>query len=119
MTIITQTPKSSACCVYRITFPDGYFYIGSTKNFKQRLSGYRSAFKNSIGNVNQLIAAKSREFDVCYMDIIERVVDYHDQYLIENDSIEDNLGNPLLLNRSKNAFNNSGMTKKQVLKDVV
>lgn len=119
MRIVTQTPKSSACCIYRITFPDGYFYIGSTKNFKQRISGYKSAFKNSIGSVNKLIAAKCMQFDVCYMDIVEIIFDHHDQYLFENDAIKINEGNPLLLNRSKSAFDNSGMTKNQVKKYVV
>jgi group I intron endonuclease len=35
--------------IYKITNPKGKIYIGQTKNFKQRLSNYRSPNKNCIG----------------------------------------------------------------------
>lgn len=113
--IVTQIPKSNAACVYRISFPDGSFYIGSTINFRQRLSQYKSSFKNSIGSVNKLISNKAKQFNVCFMDIIEVSITPKDVYTLEDKHIKSNIGNSNILNRSNNAFNNAGMVKNQVL----
>lgn len=111
--IKTDTPKSKCKCVYVLMFPDGSFYIGSTSNFRGRLSGYRSAFKNSIGNVNKLVAKKWNEFKSATFQIVERVENSEDLRHKEDVYIKASVGNPLLLNRSKSAFNNSGMVKKR------
>ena len=111
MKILCSTPKSKCRCIYRLSFPDGSFYIGSTTNFRQRLSGYKSNFKNSIGNVNKLVAAKANIFDISFFEIIYRLEDNEQLLEIEDNYIKANVGNPLSLNRSKSAFNNSGMVK--------
>jgi len=111
MNIKCSTPKSKASCIYKLSFPDGSFYIGSTTNFRQRLSGYKSSFKNSIGSVNKLIAAKANEFDVVFFDIMYVVQEHEELRCVENEYIKSSIGNPLLLNRSTSAFNNSGMIK--------
>lgn len=98
-------------CVYKLFFSDGSFYIGSTQNLKERIQGYKNAFKNSIGSVNKLLAAKSEQFDTIWFEILEVVSPDQNTREVEHVWMKRYLGDPLLLNRSKSAFNNSGMVK--------
>jgi len=112
MTIIySDITDKNRRCVYKMHFEDGSFYIGSTENLSQRIHGYKTAFKNSIGSVNKLIALKAAKFNVVWFTILEIVPpDIHPRK-IEHEIIQKHIGNPLLLNRSRSAFNNSGMIK--------
>ena len=103
-------------CVYRISFPDGHFYIGSTSNLKKRIGGYRSAFKNSIGNVNKLLAAKLIEHEMCVFEILERVPEEGDCYEVEDRWLKAKFSSPACLNRSISAYNNTGAYKNQLNK---
>lgn len=114
MKLVSETPKSKARCIYKLVFPDGSFYVGSTTNFRQRMSGYKSAFKNSIGTVNMLIANKARQFNTATFNILLKVPIEVNLRKAEDDCIKINATNPLLLNRSRSAFNNSGMVKRQL-----
>jgi predicted GIY-YIG superfamily endonuclease len=111
MNIHTPKVKGKICCVYKMVFPDGSFYIGSTSDLRQRISGYRSAFKNCIGSVNKLIQAKAESFNSVEFIIMEEVTDISRYRFYENKHIIENSKNPLLLNRSRSAFDNSGMIK--------
>ena len=112
MIIIHPVNIKKLKCVYKIEFPDGSFYIGSTSNLHIRIQGYRNAFKNSRGSVNKLLASKSILFNKCHFTVIENVPDesicikhYEDVW------IKKYANNPLILNRSKSAFSNEGMVK--------
>lgn len=111
MKILCSTPKIKARCIYKLSFPDGSFYIGSTGNFRQRLSGYKSSFKNSIGCVNKLIAAKVSLFDTASFEKMYVLKDSENLREVEDIYIKSSIGNPLFLNRSTSAFSNSGMIK--------
>ena len=114
MKLVSDTPKSKARCIYKLEFPDGSFYIGSTIKFRQRMSGYKSAFKNSRGAVNMLISNKAREFNTATFNILLKVPEGVNLREAEDEYIKINATNPFLLNRSRSAFSNSGMIKKQV-----
>jgi hypothetical protein len=98
-------------CVYKMQFPDGSFYIGSTEDLAQRISGYISAFKHSIGSVNRLIADKVYNFDRVEFIIMHIVPEQEPTRQKENEILKQHIGNPILLNRSKSAYNNSGLIK--------
>lgn len=106
--IITKDNKR---CVYKLSFPDGSFYIGSTEDLKKRMSNYKSAFIRSIGSVNKLIAAKAQEYSIIWFEILEVVPEGKNTREPEHKWIRENIGNPLSLNRSKSAFSNAGMVK--------
>jgi len=97
-----------------LSFPDGHFYIGSTTNLRQRISGYKSSFKNSIGGVNQLIAKKAEEFNLVYIEIIDIVPESVNPRDVEDVWIKKASDNHKFLNRSNSAYNNSWMTKKKL-----
>jgi predicted GIY-YIG superfamily endonuclease len=101
--------KGIISCIYVITFPDGSFYIGSTSNFNQRVSGYKSAFKNCIGSVNKLLSSKYSEYQHAYMSILEEISDISMLKHYEDFHIKTTWDSPLSLNRSKSAFSNDGM----------
>jgi len=99
------------CCIYKITFSDGCFYIGSTNNLSERISNYKSKFNKSIGAVNKLLGKKWLEFNKCRFDILEITIK---QNLLELEQVYiDKYHKDLLcLNRSKSSKSNSGMTNK-------
>ena len=92
-------------------FEDGSFYIGSTSDLKNRIGGYKQAFKNSIGSVNKLIAAKVEVFNKIWFEILEIVPADVNPKEVEHEYIKKYSPSPLMLNRSRSAFNNSGMIK--------
>lgn len=101
-------------CVYKILFPDDYFYVGSTSNLKKRIGGYRSAYKNSIGNVNKLLASKMIEHGCCYFEVLEMIPEWFDPYEVEDRWLKKFFSSPLILNRSSSAYNNTGAYKSQL-----
>lgn len=102
---------SNRRCVYLMSFEDGSFYIGSTANLRQRISEYKSAFKNSIGSVNKLIAEKVMQYDSVSFFILEVVSSDANPKTREDWWMKHFEGHSFLLNRSKSAFNNAGLTK--------
>ena len=42
--------------IYKLTFPDGMIYVGSTKNLSKRLSAHRSNGKHAIPSISAMIA---------------------------------------------------------------
>lgn len=59
--------KSSIACIYRITFPDGKFYVGMTKNLKDRMRLYERLLGDLSNNSRVMCAL--REFGVENVDI--------------------------------------------------
>lgn len=112
--------KENKRCVYEIIFPDKSYYIGSTTDIFKRISGYKSAFNNSIGSVNKKLAAKYNEFgtyEIIILDVIPDDVDpkiKEHEYLIRQYDKEKDVFHEML-NRSRSAFNNTGMIKKDVV----
>ncbi len=103
--------SSNRRCVYLMSFEDGSFYIGSTANLKQRISQYKSAFKNSIGSVNKLIAAKIVQHSSVSFFILEVISSGINPKTREDWWMKLYEGNNFLLNRRKSAFSNAGLTK--------
>jgi len=101
-------------CVYKLSFEDGSFYIGGTIDLLRRIGGYKAAFKYSIGQVNKLIARKAQQYNTIYFTILEVVPNELNPKELEDVWIRKFAKNNLLLNRSKSAFNNSGMTKRSI-----
>lgn len=58
-------------CVYKFSFADGSFYIGSTQNLHERLCNYKRNFYTGI--VNKKVAAKLELFKEVVFEIIEMV----------------------------------------------
>ncbi len=109
--ICPDITKHNMRCVYKLQFEDGSFYIGSTCNLRQRVGNYKSAFKNSIGSVNKLLAKKAEDYDIIWVIILEIVPLTHNPKEYENYWIK-SFGHCMnILNRSRSAYSNSGMVK--------
>lgn len=104
-----EITENNRCCIYKFTFPDGSFYVGSSINLKVRIGNYRRAFKNSV-NVNKLVCGKLLIFDTVTFSIIQ-VLDNPDDLLPMEDKHIKLLFCDKILNRSKSAFGNSFMVK--------
>ena len=48
LTIYHHIPK--CCGIYRLSFPDGSFYIGQTRNLRKRYISYMSNARTGYGN---------------------------------------------------------------------
>ena len=62
-----ENVKSSVSCIYRITFPDGKYYVGRTKNLRERVKLYKRSLKDLSDNSRVICAM--REFGVENVDV--------------------------------------------------
>ena len=62
-----ENVKSSVSCIYRIKFPDGKYYVGCTKNLRERAKLYKRSLKD-MSNNSRVICAM-REFGVENVDV--------------------------------------------------
>ena len=90
-------------CVYRMTFDGGCFYIGSTIDFKKRISKWKERLVKGV-NKNYLVSRAFSKCSVVDFSILELVNEGIDCRGIEDIYLKANTGNPLLLNLSLNAF---------------
>ena len=111
MTLMFPNTALRLRCVYKIEFPDGSFYIGSTCDFRVRALSYRSMFKRKSSGVNSMILNKVYMFQSAIISIVEEVPNGVCVKSIEDSHIKLNWDNPLNLNRSRSAYNNTGMVK--------
>lgn len=102
--------KKPQAAVYKIIFDDWKYYIGGTVNIKQRMWGWK--FKLNSGarkNIDMLEIFKTVK--IVRFEIIEFVYNPEIVKQQEDFYIKQNWGDPLLLNRCPNAFNNIGSTQ--------
>ncbi len=100
-------------CVYRITFDDGRFYIGSTNDLQRRLNKWRQKLTGGVYNKKIKFFVKNK-FS-CKADVLEYVEDRSKLLEREDWYIQRNRVNPLLLNRVKGAYfgDTCGLTTKE------
>jgi len=100
----TDVDKSG---IYKLSFDNGTFYIGSTKNFRSRIGCFVGSFNGTsrLHNkkfVSALLESNSVIFEVLYY-MEDNLKDY------ETIEISKHISNPLLLNRSHDAHSNKGV----------
>jgi len=100
--------KQPICAVYKMKFNDGEFYIGSSTNLKQRMWGWKFKLQNQVRKNLDLLDVFNKS-DSVEFEIIELVNDAALVKYREDEHIKNNWGDPLLLNRSQNAFSNKGI----------
>lgn len=102
--------------VYKLTFEDGKFYLGSTKNFKTRFLIYRNQFRKDVYQDSKRVneAIKNNSFAV--FEIIKPIKTIKWLKYAEDRVLKKYIGDPLLINRSTNAFSNKGIkwTKEEI-----
>lgn len=108
---ISSIPSTNIMCVYKITFNDGRFYIGSTRKLRVRLNSWRRDVK--VGWVNKKIRFLVKDFSRVKVDVLEKIYDIQSLKIRETVYLQSNIGNPLLLNRQYDAI--SGGFKKTKL----
>lgn len=87
--------------VYRIKFPDGTFYIGSSKDIRGRIAHHKWACANGKSNHPSLMRAYVKNDGVFELDIIE--TKESDIRITEQKLLELHVGQTNCLNYSKNA----------------
>lgn len=97
--------NENRCCVYKITFDCGMFYIGSSLNLARRATQYRYNFYNR-NDINKKLKAALNSHNSAVMDIIEIC---HDEKTLrdrEDYHIKQNFDNINILNRSNSSYSN-------------
>ena len=80
--------------VYKMIFPDGSFYIGSTVNLENRMKAHRAT-------PNKLVGVKTKEFPMTmqeFREIFHVIYEGDDYKEYESDLIRQSRGNELCLN---------------------
>lgn len=93
--------------VYKITFDNYKFYIGSSSNLKSRFANYRSY----VNNKTRLSKPLQQAYNNCKfikMEVLEIVHDVNQLKNIETFYIENNF-NEKILNRAKTGISNKGI----------
>lgn len=69
-----EAKKKSVSCIYRITFPDGKYYVGKTKDLSDRLKLYQRSVSD-VSDTSRVVCAL-REFGIenVELDILSRVM---------------------------------------------
>lgn len=62
--------KSSVSCIYRITFPDGKYYVGQTKNLAQRVRLYERCVGDASDNSRVVCALRACGVENVDIDIL-------------------------------------------------
>lgn len=94
--------------IYKISF-DNYFYIGSTLNFKKRMSCLRTSCGSKGKPYNKKMAECLKLCTVISFEIIQIVEDVLLLRSIETEIINSFKGNPFLINRAFDAVSNNGI----------
>lgn len=95
--------------VYRITFNNNKFYIGSTSNFKKRIMTYKSGFNGVAAIHNKGILKCVLECSSIRFEILELINDKEERQRTEGLYIKRNLESELLLNRAHDPKSNKGI----------
>ena len=95
--------------LYKITFNNGCFYIGSTGNIRRRISCWVGTFNGASKMHNKNIIKCVAECGSVYFELIQYVDDVSVIKEIETAEIKKHIGNKLLLNRAHDASSNKGV----------
>lgn len=91
--------REKLCGVYKITFDNGCFYIGASGHLRQRARDWRSVLAGWRGKqVRNNIFDKTNQCAVAEFDVV-KYVPYEDLRLWEERTLNENNGNPFLVNR--------------------
>jgi hypothetical protein len=106
--IPTFERKEKPSGVYKITFDNQWFYIGSSKNLRTRFIAWRTmlSHKKWLKSIN--IKRIWNDVYVVKIEII-RLCLPQKRHLFETQYIQENWDNPLLLNRCPKGDTNTGM----------
>jgi group I intron endonuclease len=99
----------TASCVYRIIFKNGCFYIGSTKNLRNRVAVFIHSLRTQKRNCNKNIVDRCLNVKISNIEIMEMVSDTSDLKTREDFYIKKFFNNDKILNRSMSAFSNKGV----------
>lgn len=95
--------------IYRIIFNTGYYYIGSTKNFRTRFIIYRTEFRKKVyGHSKKMNEAIQKSTNAIF-EILEVIEESNSLKIREGFYLKKNNGNPFLINRAINPFSNKGV----------
>lgn len=90
------------CGVYKITFDDKWFYIGSTKDMYSRISRWKSQIKNKSRGLTLSMRKILHVNSVICFELIEQYEDDSCIRIRETFFIQSFLNNPMLLNTIPN-----------------
>lgn len=105
--IITEIESLHCAGVYKITFDNGTFYIGSTSNFRVRIGVFKSEIRDGYAH-NKRMKKSISESDTATFEVICICPDAESVKTKEDFYIKQNCDNPMMLNRSHSAFSNKG-----------
>lgn len=96
------------CAVYKMSFDDGSYYIGSSAHLKQRMWGWKFKLESGVDK-NYKVTAAFKETTKIVFEILEIVDDPALRKFREDGYIKINFGKPLCLNSASNAYTNHGV----------
>jgi hypothetical protein len=99
--------KENFPAVYKITFSDKWFYIGSSANVKRRFGRWRTCIKNDK-HLPKNIRTILSQVSVVSFEVVKIVIDLKLLRDEETLCIQENWDNPLLLNRCPEGGNTKG-----------
>lgn len=96
-------------CIYKLTFSNGCFYVGSTKNYRIRAGLFKTMF-NGCGKLhNKKMILCMAECTSAVFELMELIPDTSQLKTRETEVIKQFIGNPLLINRAFDAHSNKGV----------
>lgn len=97
-------------CVYKITIGE-YFYYGSTNDFLRRSSYYESNFKRHTVLLNKIFRKIAKVHKTGSIHVVFASLNMSVVKMMEHSFLEQNYNNPKSMNRTKSAYNNTGLIK--------
>lgn len=101
--------------VYILSFSNGTFYIGSTRNFRTRIVAYKTEMRDGYTQSKRIKEAIENSEWVVFK-VIEHIYELANLKIREDVYIKQHADDDRLLNRAKNAFSNKGIkwTKEEI-----
>lgn len=96
------------CCVYKMSFDCGGYYIGSALNLRQRLNSWKFKLNSGIDKNYRVTEAFKNTSKVVF-EIVDIVDDPVMRRFREDGYIKIHFGKPLCLNIAPSAFTNAGI----------
>lgn len=70
---LDEVKKVTVSCIYRITFPDGKYYVGQTKNLRERVNLYERNVRDVSCNSRLILAIRSAGIENLVWDVLADV----------------------------------------------
>lgn len=108
---IDETINQNKSGVYKITFNNGCFYIGSTGNFRKRIGCWTATFNGTSRMHNKLIIKCVAECSNCHFTVLEYMDATEDNLMKQKETefIKEWVKDVRLLNRAHDASSNKGV----------